>query len=50
MEEPNLPSARLLERVGFHYEGTARECERMGDSFISLRHYAILRSDLPASL
>ena len=45
-----LPSARLLERAGFHYEGTARECERKGDGFISLRHYAILRSDLPASL
>lgn len=50
VEEPNLPSARLLERAGFHYEGTARECERKGDGFISLRHYAILRSDLPASL
>lgn len=41
---------RLLERAGFHYEGTARECERKGDGFISLRHYAILRSDLPASI
>ncbi|MCV3274768.1 GNAT family N-acetyltransferase [Aeromonas hydrophila] len=50
VEEPNLPSARLLERAGFHYEGTARECERKGDGFISLRHYAILRSDLPANL
>lgn len=49
VEEPNLPSARLLERAGFHYEGTARVCERKGDGFISLRHYAILRSDLPAS-
>lgn len=50
VEEPNFSSARLLERAGFHYEGTARECERKGDGFISLRHYAILRSDLPASL
>ncbi|OEG03168.1 alanine acetyltransferase [Aeromonas caviae] len=50
VEEPNHPSARLLERAGFYYEGTARECERKGDGFISLRHYAILRSDLPASL
>ncbi len=48
VEEPNLPSARLLERAGFHYEGTARECEHKGAGFISLRHYAILRSDLPA--
>ena len=30
VEEPNRPSARLLERAGFHYEGTARECERKG--------------------
>ena len=43
-------NANLLERAGFHYEGTARECERKGDGFISLRHYAILRSDLPTSL
>lgn len=49
VEEPNHPSARLLERAGFHYEGTARECECTGDGFISLRHYAILRSDLPPS-
>ena len=47
VEEPNLPSARLLERAGFRYEGTARECEWKGDGFISLRHYALLRSDLP---
>lgn len=48
VEEPNLPSARLLERAGFRYEGTARECEWKGEQFISLRHYALLRSDLPA--
>jgi [ribosomal protein S5]-alanine N-acetyltransferase len=47
VEEPNFPSARLLERAGFRYEGTARECERKGEQFISLRHYALLRSDLP---
>ena len=47
VEEPNLPSARLLERVGFHYDGTARECEWKGDRPVSLRHYALLRSDLP---
>lgn len=47
VEEPNVPSARLLERAGFRYEGTARECERKGGQFISLRHYALLRSDLP---
>lgn len=46
VEEPNVRSARLLERAGFRYEGTARECERKGDGFISLRHYAILRRDL----
>ena len=39
--------ARLLERAGFRYEGTARECEWKGDGFISLHHYALLRSDLP---
>lgn len=46
VEEPNTRSARLLERAGFHYEGTARECEVKAGGFISLRHYAILRSDL----
>ena len=48
VEEPNRPSARLLERAGFRYEGTARECEWKGEQFISLQHYALLRSDLPA--
>jgi ribosomal-protein-alanine N-acetyltransferase len=47
VEEPNRPSARLLERAGFRYEGTARECEWKGEQFISLQHYALLRSDLP---
>lgn len=47
VEELNIPSARLLERAGFRYEGTARECERKGEGFISLRHYALLRSDRP---
>lgn len=48
VEEPNTRSARLLERAGFCYEGTARECEFKGGRFISLRHYALLRSDLPS--
>ncbi|MCY9820578.1 GNAT family N-acetyltransferase [Aeromonas media] len=47
VEEPNTSSARLLERAGFHYEGTARECEWKEDRPVSLRHYALLRSDLP---
>lgn len=50
VEEPNTPSARLLERAGFHYEGTARECEIKAGGFISLHQYAILRSDLPGNL
>ncbi|MGY3885335.1 GNAT family N-acetyltransferase [Aeromonas aquatica] len=50
VEEPNTRSARLLERAGFHYEGTARESEVKAGGFISLRHYAILRSELPSNL
>ncbi|MGL5813908.1 MAG: GNAT family N-acetyltransferase [Aeromonas sp.] len=50
VEEPNSRSARLLERAGFRYEGMARECERKGDGFISLHHYALLRSDLALSV
>jgi [ribosomal protein S5]-alanine N-acetyltransferase len=49
VEEPNTRSARLLERAGFRYEGATRECEIKDGGFISLHHYAILRSDLPGN-
>ena len=44
------PSACLLERAGFHYEGTARECERKGMASSPRATTPSLRSDLPASL
>ncbi len=49
VEEPNVASARVLLRAGFRYEGTARECEWKGGQFISLQHYALLRSDQPSA-
>ncbi|MFB0725188.1 GNAT family N-acetyltransferase [Aeromonas salmonicida] len=49
VEEPNIVSARVLLGAGFRYEGTARECEWKGEQFISLQHYALLRSDQPGA-
>lgn len=42
VEEGNSASSKLLEKAGFLYEGTMRECEIKNGSYISLRIYAIL--------
>jgi RimJ/RimL family protein N-acetyltransferase len=49
VEEGNVASNKVLEKVGFVYEGTMRECENKNGKFISLRIYALITSpnDLP---
>lgn len=42
VEEGNTASSRLLEKAGFLYEGTMRECEIKNGRFISLQIYALL--------
>jgi len=45
VEEGNSDSNRLLERVGFVYEGTMRDCEIKEGQYISLRIYGLLSTD-----
>lgn len=46
----NPASRRVMEKLGFFYEGTAR-CELMKDGvFIDVDHLALLRTDAPAAL
>jgi ribosomal-protein-alanine N-acetyltransferase len=42
VEEGNVASSRVLEKVGFVYEGTMRECEIKNGKFISLMIYALI--------
>lgn len=42
VEEGNTASSKLLEKSGFQYEGTMRDCEIKNGAYISLRIYAIL--------
>lgn len=41
----NVASSRLLERLGFSYEGTSRGCELKDGAFIDLKNYSKLASD-----
>lgn len=43
--EGNAASARVLEKVGMTYEGTARASHLVEGSFRDLHHYAMLRDD-----
>lgn len=45
VEEGNTASDRLLERMGFLYEGTMRDCEIKDSHYISLRIYGLLSTD-----
>ncbi len=40
--EDNHRSRAIPERLGYLYEGTLRQCSRMGDRHIDLRYYAVL--------
>ncbi len=42
VEEGNDASSRLLEKAGFQYEGTMKECEIKNGRFISLRIYGLV--------
>ncbi|MDQ3278118.1 MAG: GNAT family N-acetyltransferase [Bacteroidota bacterium] len=44
VEEGNRASSNLLERAGFQYEGTMRDCEVKNGRYISLHIYALLLS------
>jgi len=41
----NPASARVMEKIGMTFEGTARREHRKNDVFHDFRHYAILRGD-----
>ena len=45
VEEGNLASSRVLEKLGFVYEGTMRECEIKNGKYINLFIYALVKSD-----
>lgn len=42
----NLRAIRFYEKVGFRYEGTARQALCVGDTFVDLRWYSMLASEL----
>jgi RimJ/RimL family protein N-acetyltransferase len=42
VEEGNVASSRVLEKLGFVYEGTMKECEIKNGRYISLLVYALL--------
>lgn len=45
VEEGNSNSARVLERAGFVYEGTLRDCELKKGRYISLMMFSLLATD-----
>jgi [ribosomal protein S5]-alanine N-acetyltransferase len=45
VEEGNTSSFAVMERAGFVYEGTMRDCEIKNGKFISLRIYSLLRGN-----
>jgi ribosomal-protein-alanine N-acetyltransferase len=46
VEEGNKASSRLLEKAGFLYEGTMRDCEMKNGKYISLLIYALVFSGI----
>ncbi|MFI5188109.1 MAG: GNAT family N-acetyltransferase [Chitinophagales bacterium] len=45
IEEGNVASCRVLEKLGFIYEGTMKECEIKNGKYISLLIYALIKND-----
>jgi RimJ/RimL family protein N-acetyltransferase len=45
LDARNLASQRLLEQLGFAYEGTARSVELVAGEWVDALHYALLRDD-----
>lgn len=48
VEPGNAPSCRLLEKAGFHEEGTLRHFEKLNGVFLDMVMYSLLRSDCPS--
>ena len=44
----NARSCAIPERLGFKLEGVRREAERLGDRYLDLNHYALLRAEWQA--
>jgi ribosomal-protein-alanine N-acetyltransferase len=42
IEPANHASARLLQKLGFRYEGTLRQCELKNGAYIDHAYYALL--------
>lgn len=45
VEERNGAGSRVLEKAGFAYEGTMRDCERKDGRYITLLIYALLSGE-----
>ena len=45
VEDGNMASSRVLEKLGFAYEGTMRECEIKNGKYINILIYALVKSD-----
>ncbi|MES2104073.1 MAG: GNAT family protein [Pseudomonadota bacterium] len=46
VEPDNLPSSRLLHRLGFQREGRRRQCEWKNGRFVDLEYYSLLADEL----
>ena len=47
VEGGNEQSGRVLQKLGFTYEGKLRECEIKNGRFIDLHYYSLLATDYP---
>ena len=45
VEEGNIASSKVLEKLGFVYEGTMKDCEIKNGKYISLLIYALIADD-----
>lgn len=41
----NVRSQKVPERLGFVYEGTLRDCSKLGESFVSMKIYSMLSDE-----
>lgn len=46
VEPENIPSRRLLGKLGFQLEGTRRQCEWKNGRFVDLAYYSLLAGEL----
>ncbi len=45
VEPPNAQSAHLVQKLGFRYEGTLRQCELKNGAYIDHAYYALLKGE-----